>query len=213
MIKFYESQEERNSFQKIFDKNILSLLSDYKVENYLTLLVNEKNNIVTGYHYSDSELVGMEVDGIRPVFLGKTSYDVYRMAIMCVDDYLDSFPVYDFDKEVIGLVRLVVEGTNCTLNELTGKWELKDGETIYKFNYFVDDPICDTKNYENVYIKMQDKIPENAEINGKTKVKINLPDRGKFTIKNKKGTEQTFKIKATLTGEDTIWLVKYITVV
>jgi hypothetical protein len=190
----------------------MEVFSKYDTEKFLTLLIDAKSNIVKGYHYSDYALEDINVPNMVAVHLGKVDYDTYRLAVMCIDDFLDSFPVYDFDKKVLGLVRIDISGSNCFFNELTSKWSLNEGETVYKFNYFIDDPIDSIKHYENIYIKMQDKTPENAEINGKVKLKINLSERGSFTIKNNKGSEQTFKLKATLASEDSIWLVKYITV-
>jgi hypothetical protein len=131
---------------------------------------------------------------------------------MCVDDYLDSFPVYDFVRKDMGLVFLAVNGVNCTLNDNTGKWTLNEGETSYKFYLIIEDPIDDIDHFSSTYVKQQDKNPETIKIGGQKTSKKIIKNKSTFTIENLKGSEQTLKVKCSLNNESDIWLVKYITV-
>jgi hypothetical protein len=213
MIKLYESQEERNSFQKIFDAQRSIIVDEYDENKSLMIFVNEKSGIIKGYMYSEHLPVSTtHNDGLKEVNLGKVSKEDYQLAIMCVDDYLDSFPVYDFARKDMGLVFLAVNGVNCTLDDNSGKWKLNDGETSYKFYLIIEDPIDDIDHFSSAYVKQQDKNPETIKISGQKTSKKIIKNKSTFTIENLKGSEQTLKVKCSLNNESDIWLVKYITI-
>jgi hypothetical protein len=213
MIKLYETQEERNSFQHIFESQRTILVDEYNENKSLMIFVNEQSGIIKGYMYS--EHLPIEVshnDGLKDINLGKVSKEDYQLAIMCVDDYLDSFPVYDFTRKEMGLVFLAVNGVNCTLDEQSGKFSLNEGETSYKFYLIIEDPIDDIDHFSSTYVKQQDKNPETIKIGGQKTSKKIIKNKSTFTIENLKGSEQTLKVKCSLNNESDIWLVKYITI-
>ena len=213
MIRFYETQEERNSFQHIFESQRSILVDEYDENKSLMIFANDKSGIIKGYMYSEHLPSTVEHnDGLSAINLGKVSKEDYQLAIMCVDDYLDSFPVYDFARKDMGLVFLAVNGVNCTLDEQTGKFSLNEGETSYKFHVIVEDPIDDIDHFGSIYIKQQDKNIDTIKIGGQKTSKKTLKNKSTFTIENLKGDEQTLKVKCTLSNESDVWLVKYITI-
>jgi hypothetical protein len=176
----------------------------------MTIIVDKKTRVVKGYHYSSHELESFDNEECTGVSLGQVDFETYALCIMSVDDVTESFPVYDFDKHVLGLVELKIKGVNCIKDEATKKWSLKDGETVYEFHVSVDDPVDLLKHFDSIYIKQQDKDSSTVRINGKSSSKVILKDMSVVKIENLKGSEQTFKVKASLSNEDSYWLATYL---
>lgn len=183
----------------------------YNPDFIISILVDPITNIIKGFLNTEFPPVNYEEpNGGELVILGKVDRDIYNTIIMCIDSAVDSFPVYNKETGKIGLVHIDVKAMNSTYDELTDVYTTT--EDVYTFFVTVSDDSGLNTNLENIYIKQMEKNKEIVLINNKHAIKVPLKNKNKFTIKNLKGSKQSFKIKCNLKGETDIWLAKYITI-
>ena len=215
MIKFYESQEERNEIQK----EILEAYAEHKVKyeegQYTTIFVDKDTDIIKSYVVTPVPLEGVTPndENLITVHLGQVSPEILELIQRADQEQLSTFPIYDIDSEMLSFIEMNVKGVNCTYDENSGKWQTKDGSDTYKFHVLVTEEDGDKSTaIKSIYIKQQETNRDTIKLNGQSTTRINIDNYGTFEVQNLKGSEQTIRVKAPLIGEDKIWLVKYITI-
>ena len=214
-IKEIFTQEELNEAYLNYDKHKeQNLKVTQTVDDYITVFVDKKSSVITNYMVS-SDRPEIMLEGSEEIaYLGKDVPDeALKLISKCEPTEIGIQPLYDFDKEILSSIEIVVEGVNCTYDSETGKWSTNDGSKKYEFLVkVVDDEGDKSPVLKGITFKHQEPGADKIKINNKKSNKIDLKNFKKVTVENLTDEPQTFKVKATILNNDEFWLNKFLNI-